>query len=252
MFGLFKPKDSPYVTEVKYFSPKLASGKTDFDEQDLAVEKLLHEIKDKLVGKDFMDTVRDEIILLSINDIPDLKFTIYINGSDIKIERQWDVTRSSTVRLPLFIYNLQFLNQWIEKGYLNKEEMHRMVHTVALPAVDSFYHSEMVNKLDDPSILKLHKLIHLELKNPMKYEYEGVLLDTKITVMNVMGQFIVLPGHIGVAPVIYSVDVDQALEYYILLRYKLPFAKSFGEKKQLFDEYMDLRARTVKENPEYK
>jgi hypothetical protein len=252
MFGLFKSKDSPYVTEVKYFPPKLTPGKANFDEKDLEVEKLLHEIKDKLVGKKFMEEVKDERILLSINDIPDLKFTIYVNGSEIKIERQWNLDISSTVRLPLFIYNLQFLNQWLEKGYLDKEEMHRMVHTLAVPAVESFYHSEMVNKLSNPSILKLHKLIHLELKNPMNYEYEGIPLNGKVTVMNVMGQFIILPGHIGVAPLKYEVDVDEAIEYYTLLRYKLPLAKTLVEKKKLFDEYMDLRARTVKENPEYK
>ncbi len=251
MFHLFT-KDSQYVTTVKYYKPKYTVGKShdEMTESDVEVVNVIHEIIEKCQKTEYMNKVT-EIIFLHIVDHGDLKFQIHIKGKEVVVKTQWDQSVFSTITISIYRYNLENFNRYMDDGNLTNEELHRTIHVLAAPAIESFYHSEMVNKLHNPGILKLDKLLHLELKNPNGYEYMGVPMDGKVTVMNVLGQFIVLRGHIGVAPVKFECDVPQALEYYNLLKYKLPAAKTLIEKKNLFQEYMNLRARTVVQNPEY-
>ena len=245
--------ESDFVNKVNYYRTPPAPGKprSKFTPEDSRMHALLQEIIDKCARTEYVTHIT-ETIHLTFKDIPDLAFTIVVGaGQEITLTPQIDPTQKATLSLELFRYNLERFREWLDQDTFTEEQLHMIVHTLAFPAVQSFYRSDLVNKLKHIRFLKLHKLLHLQLANPAGYEYEGVSLEGKVTVLNSLGQFFVFEGHHGVAPVIYTFTARQAISFYDLLKYELPRAKSLSEKKKLFDEYMQMREEMSQPNPRF-
>jgi hypothetical protein len=252
MFNFFN-SDSDFVSRVRYYKPERLPGKKieDFSDEDNSIMLTLQSIGSKVCSTQYITQMNEKVHLV-ISDADNLVFTVLVSSGKFDVIPGWNISDFPTLSLTLKKENLTRFDEYVTKGYLNDEEIQRSMYAIALPAIESFYHSEMVNKLENISMLRLHKLMHLELRNPKNYNLQGVDLTVKMTVMNVLGQFIILPGWVGVAPIIFSVDWKEAVEYYTLLKYKLPHAKSLSEKKDLFQAYMSLRGRTLRVNPKYK
>jgi hypothetical protein len=207
-------------------------------------------LKPKMESSQFIDRI-NEIVFLEISDTPDLKFTVEIKTSKVKISVGWQSEIEPTIVLPLSSQYLYKFDKILEDGIINAEELQRIVHMFAIPALKAFYQSEFLFKFKKLKSLKLPKLLHIEITNPNKYRLNDVLIDTKVTVMSILGQFIILPGFIGVAQTKAQVTSEQALEFYELLHYKLPNATTTQQKKRFNEEYLSLREKTVFTNPEY-
>jgi hypothetical protein len=251
MFNFLK-QDSDYVTRVNYYKPHYTSGKPEanFGPEDKEILEILKSIESKVKKTEYLKKV-NETMFMDILGFNDLKFTITTDGSNTDIKVGWDKEVHPTISVSLTKQNLVNFVKILDDGDINEEELQRILHIMLIPSLKAFYHSEMINTLQDVSMLKLDKLAHIQITNSKNYTIQDTLIDSKATVMSILGQFIILPGHIGVAPVVVTVSPEEALEYYDLLRYQFPSAKNIIDKKKLFDKYMNLRERTVKSNPKY-
>jgi hypothetical protein len=255
MFPFFSTSaESDFVSRVKYYKPKYTPGKpeSDFTPEDMAVYQLITQVLKPMVeATEYIKQVT-EVIFVDIIDRANMHLTVRVKDGLTQVSVGWDKDVFPTIVIPVTSSNMQYFEEILKDGQISPSELQRIIHILTIPALKAFYHSEMLNKLQDVSILKLHKLVHVQVTNPEKTTMgDGTLIDTKATIMSVMGQFIILPGHVGTAPIIFQVTTTQALAYYKLLRYDLPNATGLMQKKALFDKYMELRQSTVLTNPDY-
>ncbi|MBC7406704.1 MAG: hypothetical protein H7230_04515 [Candidatus Parcubacteria bacterium] len=253
MFNLFR--ESEFIQKVRYYkksipTPNLIQNYT-IEEQGLL--EVIHRLQ-KIVQPLEYTKKLSEVILLEIADYPGIKLIIEIREGRIQIIDNYNPAEIwPTIRVKINIENLERLESYLQKGFLTEAEIQRLMHFLVIPALESFYYSKLLNKLEHIGFMKLHKLLHVTLLNPNNYKLSnGQVIETKATVINVHGQFIILPGHQGTAPALFEVDQKQALEYYFLLNHQLPNAVTLAEKKDLYNQYLKLREETIKPNPEYK
>jgi hypothetical protein len=245
--------ESQYVQKVRYYKPPIKLGKliSNYNEKEKVVFDKLLELKALVEGFDYLKKIY-EVIYFELVDYENIKLLITLNEGKVTISDNFDVSIYPTSRLKVGMINIEHVIGYLQKGSLSGEELQRIFHYLAIPILDSFYHSKIINKLGSISFLKLHKLIHMEIINPNLYKFQdGKLIETKATVINVHGQFIILPGHHGVSPVLFEVNQEQALEYYFLLNQKFPQSSTLFEKRELYNQYLKLREYTIKINPNY-
>lgn len=246
-------KESPFVQKVRYYKRTLTNGTLiqDYNEQEIEVYNQLVELNKRIMEFDYCKNVR-ETVYLEFSDFENIKLILDVQNGDITFIDNFDQAVYPTSHLKIKKENLDYLQEYLKKGYLTPEEKQSLFHFLAIPTLESFYYSKLINKLKTVAFLKLHKLIHMTVLNPNGFCFaDGSLIETKATVINVHGQFIILEGHHGVAPVLFEVSVDEALEYYNLLAQELPNAKTLNEKRELYTKYLNLRNKTVKKNPRY-
>lgn len=198
-----------------------------------------------LTGSEVLKYINEHIFLV-IKDLNDLKFTVHIDGEKSEIKVGWDTSRKPTLVVPLNKENIYHVAEMFGAGKLGAPEMYRIAHFIYLPALESFYHAPVLQQWpENKSYLRLDNFIHVELKNEHNVRHDGKVLKTEATVLNVDGQWLVFAGLHGDPDVKYSATLEQTIQYHHLILHKATSSKTIAERKEVYDEYVKLRKKTL-------
>lgn len=251
MFFFKNFSENPFITKIIRYKKSFTSGKIQFSSSDIEIEKTLEKVLTQASTLGLLNVVKQELVYLNFEESPELKFSISIDEGNFKISRGWDSKQYPKVFLTL---NRQKLNRFLTCLWPNQftiNAQYELFNYLSRSLVESFYNSDFVVNFKPVILLRLHKLVHLKLESPAQEKAHGFLKPTYLTVINTMGQFFIFEGLHGIAPIVLAMNLEQALELLILVRYQLPFAKSKIESAQLIRKFLDIRAKTYKKNSDF-
>ena len=191
----------------------------------------------------------DEYLLIRVRDAGDAKFTIDIKNGNVDIKPGWLTSQKPTLVVDnLHRVNFKRLEQLVSADELDEQGMYEIASALIVPGLKALYNSDVLFLPGDKRFLKLDNFIQVELVN--KYgakDFDGNLIISRATVVNVDGQWLGFEGFQGQPDVRYTVDINQLIHYYYLINYKFRglSAADLLSRKELFDEYMKLRQETL-------
>lgn len=162
-----------------------------------------------------------ETIFLIVKDLNDLKFTADLNNGQIKIDIGWHVYKKHTMMIPLYKKNIEHLKKMTADGYLDMDEIYRVVRVLFIPFLKGLYQADYSNLPKDKSYMQLDNFIHVEVMPDHDIKVEGFPGPARATVVNVDGQWLVFEGFQGDPDIKYSMNIKQALEFAYQLKVKI-------------------------------
>lgn len=218
-------KNTRYVRRFVIVKEEFESGRNNLQsKEEEKIFKDLEHCKDsliKIIHKYPVIKELKETIFMVVKDMNNLKFTIYINNGDIKVNIGWHIHKKHTLILPLYKHNIEHLKEITSKGELNLDDIYRFVRVLFIPFLKSLYQADYSNLPKDKSYMQLDNFIHVEVVPDHNIEIEGFPGPAKATVVNVDGQWLIFEGFQGNPDIKYSMNIKQALEFAYLLKVKI-------------------------------
>lgn len=240
-----------YVKEFKRVPINLDTGRVTLQaEEEKAAYKLFQECAGLIdTASNIYPVLKEleEVLFVSINDLNDLRLTAVIKDGHVETSIGWDVSKRPTLIVPMFTVNLEHLKQILSDTDVDKKELYRIARVLFISFMKGLYDAEYLYAPGDKRYLKLDKLFHVEMSEMPGVSVDGFPGSAKATVANVEGEWLVFEGHQGTPRIKVTCNLDQALQYYYILMVKMRRAKSMGELKEAFGQYMKLREQTTQD-----
>jgi hypothetical protein len=202
---------------VKRELPEDFSNKESYSEQEIQdviklVKQMIEAIKKFPQHKEFIN----EHIVICVKELGNMRFTILADEGNVEfIEGEYEKS-DPTLILPISVFNLKSMLQFTEDNIIDQEELFKIAHFLTIPVLKSFYDNKIMYLPGNKWKYKFDDFIQIEIVPEKPVLFKGRVLENKITVVNVDGQWLIFPGHQGDPDWRLTLSLQTATDLYLL------------------------------------
>jgi len=235
-----------YVREMVYPSQPIDPGpEREFSPDDEQIEAGILAVGEIAREFDWFSQIEDEHVLVSVVDANDLRFTVDLAKGEAKLTRGWDVSRPPTMILPVTRSNIAAMAQVLEDKFVTYEEMYRIFYVLAVPAARHMYSVPFLRQPGDKSWIGMDDFVHVVIPPTQPVTYDGRPIQIEFTIVNVDGQWLVVPGLQGDPDARFELTLEDAARWYKFACYDLARVTSTGELLGVARQVADVTQKSM-------
>jgi hypothetical protein len=220
---------------VKVLEP-IPGGKTDgLSEDEQQVERDLLEVAKMPIAAQYLGRMFKSVVVV-LQDFDNLTFTAKLGSGGWTVSRGSEPSFQPDYVVPFTRQNLTNLKAILADGNVDDGEAYRIHYVTFVPALRSFMRNDALYNEYVAKRMALPALIHMTLKNPNGYVYNGTTREISATAANVNGQWLVFQGKLGNPDIAIEVTHTKAAEFSGLLFNARP---EDMQSKEKVDAYID-------------
>ncbi|MDH5403190.1 MAG: hypothetical protein OEZ01_09885 [Candidatus Heimdallarchaeota archaeon] len=180
------------------------------------VTKLLETIIEQ--GKKFEQykELRDEYLLICVKELGNMQFSILIDEGKVEFFQGMHNKDEPSIVLPISIRNLKGFLNFIEDEEIDRRELFIIMRFFAIPILKDLYDSKVLYLPGNKWKYKYDDFIQIEILPDEPIVEKGEILDIKMTVVNVDGQWLIFKGFEGDPDWRLTLSMDDALRMWWL------------------------------------
>lgn len=240
-------KKPRYVREMVYPDVPIDAGPVrQFSAEDEAIEASILRLGEVARQFSWFDKIEDEHVFVSVIDANDLRFTVDLDRGNAKLTRGWDLSRPPTLVMRVDRRNIENMAEVMSDGQISYEEMYRIFYVLAAPAARRMYSVPFLRQPGDKSWIGMDDFVHVVIPPTEPVMYHDTPIRIELTVVNVDGQWLVMPGLQGDPDARFELTLEEAARWYKFACYDLPKVTSTQELLGLARQVADVTQKSIK------
>lgn len=235
-----------YVREMVYPTPTLDPGPPhEWSAQDDELWESLQRSREHAARLSWIREIEDEHVFLLVADAANLRITISIDHGEITLHKGWDLGRPPTLVVPLMRQNILNLEAGLADGELTYDEQYRGTWLLSVPGARRMYSIPLLREPGDKSWIGMDDFVHIVIPPKQPVMYQGRELRIELTVVNVDGQWLVIPGLHGDPDARFELTIEDAARWYKWAVYEMAKVKGTGELMRVAKDVADVTQRSM-------